>query len=267
MDDARDSSTTGPAVLTEQIGDVFLVTINRPEAMNAVNAEVATLIGEALESADNESSIRAIVLTGSGDRSFCAGVDLKAVARGEDTGPRPDPGWGFAGYVRHFVSKPTIAAVNGFALGGGTELCLASDLVVAAESARFGLPEVKRGIIAGAGGAFRLPRALPRKVAMELLLTGESISAAEALRWGLVNRVVPRAQVVGAALELAAAITVNAPLSVQASKRLAYRASLEEEEVDWQRSAIEGRRVVMSEDGREGPRAFAEKRVPVWKGR
>jgi len=148
-----------PAVLTERHGHVLLVTLNRPAVRNAVNLAVTLGLGDALEEAEHDRGIWAVVLTGAGDKAFCAGADLKAVARGESVVPEEPvrAAWGFAGYVTHHISKPTIAAVNGFALGGGTEISLASDLVVAADTASFGLPEVKRGIYAGAGGLIRLP--------------------------------------------------------------------------------------------------------------
>jgi crotonobetainyl-CoA hydratase len=178
--------------------------------------------------------------------------------------------WGFAGFVKHPISKPIIAAVNGFALGGGTELALASDLVVAADSAQFGLPEVKRGIMAAAGGAFRLAQQLPPKIAMEYLLTGEPFSAQKALELGLVNRVVPFADLMAEAHALAEKIAVNAPLSVQASKRIALQitsGTRPAEDVYWQLNTDESMALMRSEDAREGPRAFAEKRPPVWKAR
>src|SRR6202008_4876572 len=199
--------------------------INRPQARNAINEAVHVGLGLALEQAEHDPEVRAVVLTGAGDQAFCAGADLKALARGERIAPsdRTQAAWGFAGVVAHPISKPMIAAVNGFALGGGTELALACDLVVAAETAMFGLPEVTRGIIAAAGGAFRLVQQLPRKLAMELLLTGEPFTAQRALELGFVNRVVPRDQVMAAALALAEKIALNAPLAVQASKRIANR--------------------------------------------
>ncbi|MDI3314096.1 MAG: crotonase/enoyl-CoA hydratase family protein [Mycobacterium sp.] len=259
-----------PAALVERRDNVMIITINRPEARNAVNGAVSTAVGNALEEAQHDADVRALVITGAGDKSFCAGADLKAIARGENL-YHPDHGeWGFAGYVRHFIDKPTIAAVNGTALGGGTEVALASDLVVAEERAQFGLPEVKRGLIAGAGGVFRIVHQLPRRVALEMLFTGEPISAAEALKWGLVNQVVPDGTVVAAALALAARITVNAPLSVRASKRIAYGADdgvVPDEEPHWARTAREFAALLKSEDAREGPLAFAEKRQPVWKAR
>ena len=209
-----------------------------------------------------------VVLTGSGDKSFCAGADLKAISRGENLAHSAHPEWGFAGYVHHFIDKPTIAAVNGTALGGGTELALASDLVIAGESASFGLPEVKRGLIAGAGGVFRIVEQLPPKVALQLVLTGDPISAADAARWGLINQVVPNGELIDAALALAERIAANAPLSVQASKRVAYGADdgvIAIEEPKWERTTREVTALLKSEDAREGPLAFAEKRQPVWK--
>ena len=258
-----------PAVLTERHGHVLLVTLNRPAVRNAVNLAVTLGLGDALEEAEHDQGIWAVVLTGAGDKAFCAGADLKAVARGESVVPE-DPvraAWGFAGYVTHHISKPTIAAVNGFALGGGTEISLASDLVVAADTASFGLPEVKRGIYAGAGGLIRLPAQIPKKIAMEMILTGEPISAQRALELGLVNRVVPQLEVVAAALELAGKITANAPLAVQASKRIAngiHNGEVAAEAASWELSRAEGPALMRTADAAEGPRAFAEKRAPQW---
>ncbi len=259
-----------PTALTERRGNVLVITINRPDARNAVNGAVSTGVGDALDQAQNDDEVRAVVITGAGDKSFCAGADLKAISRRENI-YHPDHGeWGFAGYVHHFIDKPTIAAVNGTALGGGTELALASDLVVACESATFGLPEVKVGLFAAAGGVFRIVHQLPRKVALEMILTGEPISAAEAAKWGLINEVVPDGTVLEAALALAERVTVNAPLSVQASKRIAYGADdgiIPDEEPGWARTQREFGVVLKSEDAKEGPLAFAEKRPPVWKAR
>ncbi|OKH73377.1 enoyl-CoA hydratase [Mycobacterium sp. SWH-M1] len=264
------TETTEPGALVERRGNVMVITINRPEARNAINAAVSIALGDALEEAQNDPDVWVVVLTGSGDKSFCAGADLKALSRGENIGHPDQPKWGFAGFVRHFIDKPTIAAVNGTALGGGTELALASDLVVAQESAKFGLPEVKRGLIAGAGGVFRIVEQIPRKVAMQMMLTGEPISAADAQRWGLVNEVVPDGTVLDAALALAERITVNAPLAVQASKRVARGADdgvVVDEEAGWTRTMREAVVVFSSEDAREGPLAFAQKRQPVWKAK
>lgn len=259
-----------PAALYERRDNVAVITINRPDARNAVNGAVSIAVGDALQQAQDDSDVWAVVITGAGDKSFCAGADLKAISRRENIFHPQHPQWGFAGYVSHFIDKPTIAAVNGTALGGGTELALASDLVVARESARFGLPEVKRGLIAAAGGVFRIVDQLPRKVAMQLLFTGEPMSADEALRWGLINEVVPDGTELDAALALAARITCNAPLAVQASKRVAVGADagvITGDEPGWSRTNREIGGLMKSEDAREGPLAFAEKRPPVWKAR
>lgn len=264
------NDTVAPPVLVERQDHVMIVTLNRPEARNSVNLEVTLRVGEALEEAEQDPDVWVVVVTGAGDKAFCAGADLKAVARGEAFFPEGKEHWGFAGYVSHHISKPTIAAVNGFALGGGTEIALSSDLVVAADTAHFGLPEVKRGIIAGAGGAFRLAAQLPTKIAMELLLTGDSVDAATAQGLGLVNRVVPQDKVLDEALALAERITVNAPLSVQASKRIALGivdGQVASEEAAWRLNEAEIKVLMASEDAKEGPRAFAEKRAPVWRAR
>ena len=264
------SSGSDSVALVDVVDHTMVLTLNRPEAMNAVNAALAQAIADAVERAKDDPDVWVLVITGTG-RSFCAGADLKAVSRGENTLPEPIAKWGWAGYVSHFIPKPTIAAVNGFALGGGTEMTLASDLAVAIETAQFGLPEVKRGIVAAAGGTFRLPRQIPWKIGLEMMYTGEPISAQRAYELGLINRVVPTGDsVVDAALELAARINRNAPLAVQASKRIAYGANAGEVPLDvswWETSVRESRDMAASEDSKEGPRAFAEKRAPVWKGR
>lgn len=263
------TEVTTPAALTERRGNVMLITINRPEARNAVNSAVSAAVGDALQAAQDDSEVRAVVITGAGE-SFCAGADLKAIARRESLFHPDHAEWGFAGYVQHYIDKPTIAAVNGTALGGGTELALASDLVVAEERAKFGLPEVKRGLIAAAGGVFRIVDHLPRKVAMELLFTGEPMSSADALRWGLINEVVPDGTAVEAALALAERITRNAPLAVWASKRVAMGVDdgvITGDEAGWSRTMREISTVIRSEDAKEGPLAFAEKRQPVWKAK
>lgn len=262
-----------PGALVERRGNVMVITINRPEARNAINAAVSIGLGDALDEAQRDPDVWVVVVTGAGDNSFCAGADLKALSRGENIGHPDHPKWGFAGYVRHFIDKPTIAAVNGTALGGGTELALASDLVVAGESAKFGLPEVKRGLIAAAGGVFRLVDQIPRKVALQMVFTGESITSAEALRLGLINEVVPDGEegaVLEAALRLAERITVNAPLAVQASKRVAVGSDegvVNADEPGWSRTMREVAVVFRTEDAMEGPLAFAQKRAPVWKAK
>jgi crotonobetainyl-CoA hydratase len=256
-------------VLVDLHDHVLVVTLNRPEARNAINLETSNLVGDALERVERDPDVWALIITGSGDKAFCAGADLKAVSRGErlmsDEPIRARRG--FAQYVSHPISKPTIAAVNGFALGGGTEITLASDLAIAAHTAQFGLPEVTRGIIAGAGGAFRLARQIPRKVAMEVMFTGSPISAQRAFELGLVNQVVEQSQVLDAALDLAQRICANAPLAVQATKRIALGivdGSIPDESGDWDRTGREVKVVMSSRDAREGPLAFAEKRKPVW---
>ncbi len=260
------------AVLAEKRGHVLLVTINRPEARNAVNRAVTVGIGEALDAAEDDTDIWAVIITGAGDKAFCAGADLKAAAAGELTATDDERlrRWGFAGFVTHHISKPTIAAVNGFALGGGTEITLASDLAVAADTASFGLPEVARGIFAGAGGAFRLPRAIPDKIAMEAMLTGTPLSAQRAHELGLVNRLVPIDDLLPAAFALADEILRNAPLAVQVTKRIAKGitdGAVPAEADDWARTATEGAALLTSLDAREGMLAFAEKRAPRWQGK
>ncbi|MBT2655948.1 crotonase/enoyl-CoA hydratase family protein [Bacillus sp. ISL-18] len=261
---------TKEKVLYEKRGRIAIITINRPEAMNAVDAEVWEGIRTALEDYAEDSNLWCAIITGAGDRAFCAGADLKAVAKGESIFPEGGEKWGFAGIAQHYINKPIIAAVNGFALGGGTEIALACDLIVASEKAAFGLPEVKRGIIAGAGGLLRLPRQLPLKVAMELILTGKSMSPQEASGWGLVNRVVPHAQLLEKAIELADEIIVNAPVAVSASKDIVYRGldvPLDHPSKAWEINQEYTSRVMESQDSKEGPRAFAEKRKPEWAGR
>jgi len=264
--------TATTPLLVDRYGHTLVLTINRPEARNAIDLAVTEALGDAMDEAENDPEIRTVVLTGSGEQSFCAGADLKAIARGENLLPTEGrrAGWGFAGYASHHISKPTIAAVNGFALGGGTELVLASDIAIAVESASLGLPEVKRGIIAGAGGVFRLPAQIPQKVALEMIFTGDPISAQRALELHLVNAVVPDGTALEKALEIAEKINANAPLAVQASKVVAHGivdGALPSESAAWEISAQRRALVRSSEDAKEGPRAFAEKRPPVWRAR
>lgn len=255
---------TPPAapVRVEAVDGVQVVTIDRPGARNAIDTATAEVIADAMASLDERADLVAGVLTGAGG-TFCAGMDLKAFLRGE----RPSiPGRGFAGLVEKPPTKPLVAAVEGHAVAGGFEIVLACDLVVAAEGAVFGLPEVKRGLLAGGGGLLRLPHRLPHQVAMEWILTGDLHSAAEAHRWGLVNRLVPDGEALPAALDLARAIARNGPLAVRASKQIvtASRDWTTEEQFARQQELYEP--VRSSEDAREGALAFAEKRAPVWRG-
>ncbi|QGG41556.1 enoyl-CoA hydratase [Aeromicrobium yanjiei] len=257
-------------VLVERRGHTVVVTLNRPEARNAVNMALAAAAGDAFDAAENDPDVRVIVITGSGTAAFSAGADLKAIGRGEPILPPGREAWGLAGFSRRVFSKPTIAAVNGVALGGGMEIALAADFIVAADTARFGLPEVKRGLIAAAGGAFRILDQVPRKVGLEMLLTGEPIDAPRALELNLVNRVVPGDRLLDEALALAEKVAANAPLAVQASKRIALgiRDGVPDgDEKRWQLSAEETARNSASADAKEGVLAFAEKRPPVWQGR
>ena len=266
------TDTAAPAVLTTRNGHILIVTINRPEARNAVNAAVHVGIGTALDEAESDPEIRVVIITGAGDKAFCAGADLVALSRGGALAPedKAQQAWGFGGFAAHPISKPVIGAVNGFAFGGGCELALMCDLIVAAENAQFGLPEVKVGLFAAAGGAFRIVKQLPPKLAMEHLLTGDPFDAETALRYGFANRVVPLADLMPTAIALAEKIAGNAPLSVQASKRVALRmqdGAIAGDDAHWADNSRERKLLMASEDAREGPRAFAEKRKPVWKAR
>lgn len=248
----------------ERTDRIVIITLDRPAQRNAVNAVMATALRAAIErfEADRESLVA--ILTGSGDRAFCAGMDLKAFAAGEGPAILEGPG-GFAGFTHGARTKPVIAAVNGAALAGGCEIVLSCDLVVAAENAVFGLPEIKHGLFAASGGVLRLPRMIPRTLALELLLTGDAIDAQRAFDLGLVNRVVPPGQLRAAALELARRICVNAPLAVRETLALARAVfSLPEEQLQV-RNDEAWARIVATEDAQEGPRAFAEKRPAVWK--
>jgi enoyl-CoA hydratase len=251
------------AVLSERRERVLLITINRPDQRNAVNAAVAQGIAAALDELDGDPGLAVGVLTGAG-KGFSAGMDLKAFVAGESpyAGDR-----GFAGIAQRSSDKPLIAAVEGFAVAGGLEIALSCDLMVASRGTRLGIPEVKRSLVAAGGALLRLPRLLPRTVAMELALTGDPINAERAYELGLINRLAEPGEAVEVALELAAAIAVNGPLALAASKRILV------ESVDWPESEFWRRQgeisgpVFTSEDAREGATAFAEKRPPVWQGR
>ena len=251
------------AVVTEARDGVLLVTLNRPEQRNAVNRAVAEGIAAALDRLDADDALRVGVLAGAG-KGFCAGMDLKAFVAGEK--PLVE-GRGFAGIVQRPAEKPLIAAVEGFAVAGGFEIALACDLIVAARGARFGIPEVKRGLVAAGGALLRLPRRIPYHLAMELALTGDLVDAERAYDAGLVSRLVEPGAAVDAALELAAQIAANAPLALAASKRILVEAPSWPAGELWERQAQISDPVRASQDAREGSLAFAEKRAPSWQGR
>jgi enoyl-CoA hydratase len=254
--------------MTEEVrtdaGDgILTITIDRPAARNAMTLAAATAIAAALDRLDDDADLRIGILTGAGG-SFCAGMDLKGFLRGE----RPSiPGRGFGGLTARPPRKPLIAAVEGYALAGGFELVLACDLVVAAEDAQFGLPEVRRGLAATAGGLIRLPRQLPSRIAMELALTGDMFPATRAHACGLVNRLVPSGQALAEAHRLARVIASNGPLSVAASKRVVVESRDWSAQEMWSKQAELTDHIFGSADAREGSAAFAEKRAPVWQGR
>lgn len=249
-------------VIVEKTGAILVIAIDRPQQRNAVNQAVSLAIVAALDRLDSDPDLRVGIITGRGG-SFCAGMDLKAFVAGE----RPEiAGRGFAGVTEAPPRKPLIAAVEGFALAGGCELALACDLIVAAETAWFGLPEVTRGLVAGSGGLVRLPRRIPEAIALEYALTGERMDAQTAHRWGLVNRLTKEGAALEGALILAAAITANAPLSVAMTKQIIHQARDWPQEGIWERQRPLVEPVLASNDAREGALAFAEKRQPNWTG-
>jgi enoyl-CoA hydratase len=250
-------------VLVERRNGVQVITINRPEAKNALNKAVAEGIAAAVDELDADDDLRVGVLTGAGG-TFSAGMDLKGFLRGESPAIE---GRGLCGITQTPPRKPLIGAVEGWALAGGFELLLACDLVVAAETARFGVPEVKRSLVAGAGAALLLPRRVPFAIALELLLTGDPLPAPRAAEIGLVNRITPEGGALEGALALAAVIAENGPLAVAATKAIARGSSDWTFDEGWSKQAELMAPVFGSEDAREGATAFAEKRKPVWKGR
>ena len=243
---------------------VLIITLNRPEARNAINYDAAVQLAAALDELDNNPDVVVGVLTGA-NNTFCSGMDLKAFAK---DGQRPYVGdRGFAGICERPPRKPLIAAIEGYALAGGLEIAMSCDMMIAAETAKFGVPETKRGIVPGSGGLLRLPDRVPYVVAMELVLTGDMFSAEQAANWGLINRVVPEGQALQGALELAARIKENGPLAVQTAKQVIAESRdwPQQYMFDLQRPRIA--HVFVSADAKEGATAFAEKRKPVWQGK
>ncbi len=249
-------------VLTSEENGVLVVTINRPEAKNAMTKAAAEGIAAAMDRLDSDDNLRVAVLTGAGG-TFCSGMDLKGFLRGESPSVE---GRGFGGIVQKPPEKPLIAAVEGYALAGGLELMIACDLVVANTGAKFGIPEVKRGLVAAAGGVMMLPDQIPERIAMELALTGDFINAARAYELGLINRVTEGEAIVGAK-DLAASIVANGPLAVRASKQVIKQSRGWPMDERYTRQTQLIAPVFVSEDAREGAAAFAEKRAPNWKGK
>ncbi|MGW1029097.1 crotonase/enoyl-CoA hydratase family protein [Streptomyces sp. NPDC002577] len=253
---------TQAEVLVEVLDGVVVATLNRPEVRNAVNRSMAEQIAAAMELLEKDPELRVGILTGA-DGAFCAGMDLKAFVAGENAYIR---GRGFAGIAKRPPKKPLIAAVEGHALAGGLEIALACDLIVASRSARFGLPETRRGLVAASGGLLRLPERLPYQVAMELVLTGGSLEAERAYHLGLVNRLTEPGEALATAKQLAADIAQNAPLATVAAKRIIV------ESADWSRAEAFAKQdeiagpVLQSKDAVEGARAFNERRRPIWRG-
>jgi enoyl-CoA hydratase len=250
-------------VLVERRGAVQIITINRPEARNALNRAVAEAVAAAVDELDSSDELRVGILTGAGGQ-FSSGMDLKGFLRGESPSIK---GRGLCGITKTRPTKPLIGAVEGWAVAGGFEVLLACDMVVAARTARLGVPEVKRSLVAGAGAALHLTRRLPEAIALELLLTGDPITAERAAALGLVNRLTDEGGALEGALELAAALAANGPLAVAASKKIALENQDWPADELWSRQAAIMNPVFSSEDAKEGATAFAEKRTPVWRGR
>lgn len=250
-------------VLVEHADRIAIITINRPQARNAINHAVSAAMAEALTELDERADLTVGIITGAAG-TFSSGMDLKAFLAGEDVSVA---GKGLAGITHAPPRKPLIAAVEGWALAGGCEVALACDLIVAANDAKFGIPEVKRGLVAGAGGLIRLPRRIPAGIAMELALTGDPLPATDAHRLGLVNALTEPGEALDGARQLAARIAVNGPLAVAATKQIITQQQDWDSGDVWARQESLMRPVFLSEDAREGALAFAEKRPPAWKGR
>ena len=250
-------------VITQVENGILIVTINRPQARNAINRATSEKIGAAMEELDENPDIRVGILTGAGG-TFCSGMDLKAFVSGESPALE---GRGFAGLVESLPEKPLIAAVEGYALAGGFEIALSCDLIIASKSAQFGVPEVKRGLVAAGGGLLRLPTQTFHRLAMELALTGDFIDSARAYQTGLVNHVVEDGKALEAAIEMAEKICENGPLAVAASKKIVNSARDWSNDEMFQKEKVLSTPILTSEDAIEGATAFAEKRTPQWKGK
>ncbi len=250
-------------ILRERRGHVEILTINRPAARNAINRATAIALSDALDDCETNDDVWVVVLTGADDKAFSAGMDLKAFAAGEF----PITEKGFAGITQRDFPKPIIAAANGSALAGGFEILISCDMVVAAEHAKFGIPEASRGLIAGGGGLIRLPKRIPLAVAYEMALTADPIDAERAYELGLVNRVVPGDRVVDEAVALAERIAKNAPMAVRTSKDVMKRSRELSEDESWTLNADAFGMIGQSADALEGAIAFAEKREPNWQGK
>ena len=247
-------------VLLQREGPVLVVTINRPALRNAIDRSTSQAIADAMDLLDADAALTIGILTGAGGH-FCAGMDLKAFLQGERVELE---GRGLAGIVETPPAKPLIAAIEGYALAGGFEIALACDLIVAADNAQFGIPEVKRGLIAGSGGLIRLPQRIPRQIALEYALTGKLMAAALAQQWGLVNRLTAPGAALDGARSLAGEIAANGPLAVRMTKRVMSEAPTWAAKEVWDRQRALLEQVIASNDAREGALAFAEKRAPRW---
>ena len=242
---------------------IMTMTMNRPQAKNAMNKSMSHAIAEAVDRFEADAEIRVAILTGAGG-SFCSGMDLKGFLAGETP---VVPGRGFGGLSQYVPAKPLIAATEGYALAGGFELVLSCDMVVASRATKFGLPEVKRSLVAGAGGVFRLPQQIPERIAMEMVMTGDHYSAERMYECGLVNALTDEGKALDGAKELAARIAINGPLATAASKKIMKEYKTWPHDEIWQRQQEIMNPVFSSDDAREGATAFAEKRAPVWKGK
>lgn len=256
------ASTPSDNVLVSRDGAVLIVTINRPAMRNAIDRATSEHIARAMDELDADPALTLGILTGAGGH-FCAGMDLKAFLRGERV---ELPGRGLAGICETPPRKPLIAAVEGYALAGGCEMALACDLLVAADNAQFGIPEVKRGLIAGSGGLIRLPQRIPRQIALEYALTGALMPATQARQWGLVNRLTAPGEALQGALALARTIAGNGPLAVRMTKRIMAEAPDWPVDEVWSRQRELLEQIIASSDAREGALAFSEKRAPRWTG-